>query len=145
MDSLFRVCRINAWLLWNQSVNIKEHKILMSPCAAVSKFGSSVSCKQSKFQQKIHSKWKMWMLNLEQKISMILLCLPLTGIFLYWSCKLRANIDRTIKLTWQFNYTHILAGLRFSRNIHSKWKMWILNLKGLGRNAYNMSAICIVF
>ena len=44
-------------------------KILMSTCAQVSKFGSSVSCKQSKFQQEIHSKWKMWMLNLKQKVS----------------------------------------------------------------------------
>ena len=35
----------------------------------MSKFGSSVSCKQSKLGQKIHSKWKMWMLNFEQKVS----------------------------------------------------------------------------
>ena len=35
----------------------------------ISIFGSSVSCKQSKFLQKIHSKWKMWMLNFEQKVS----------------------------------------------------------------------------
>ena len=26
-------------------------------------------CKQSMFQKKIHSKWKMWMLNFEQKVS----------------------------------------------------------------------------
>ena len=39
----------------------------MSTCAKVSKFGSIVSCEQSKFQQKIHSKWKMWMFNLDQR------------------------------------------------------------------------------
>ena len=64
----------------------------MSTCAQVSKFGSSVSCKQSMFQKKIYSKWKMWMLNFEQKVSadaegsqvclMVLYCLPLTGILL---------------------------------------------------------------
>ena len=41
----------------------------MSTCAEVSEFGSSMSCKQSMFQQKIHSKWKMWMLNFELKVS----------------------------------------------------------------------------
>ena len=39
----------------------------MSTCEEVSKFGSSVSRKQSKFWQKIHSKWKMWMLNFEHE------------------------------------------------------------------------------
>ena len=39
-------------------------------CAQVSKFGSSISCKQSKFQQKMHSKlWKTWILNFELKLS----------------------------------------------------------------------------
>ena len=41
----------------------------MSTIIQVSKFGSSVSCKQSKFQKKIHSKWKVWMLNFEEKVS----------------------------------------------------------------------------
>ena len=44
------------------------HKILMSTCAEVSKFGSLMSCKH-KFWQKIHSKWKMWRFNFEQKVS----------------------------------------------------------------------------
>ena len=30
---------------------------------------ASVSCKQRKFQQKIHSKWEIRMLNFEQKVS----------------------------------------------------------------------------
>ena len=66
----------------------------MSVCAQVSKFDSLVSCKQSKFQQKIRYKWKMWMI--EHKVStdaedlnrcrrfwcmsMILYYLQLTGI-----------------------------------------------------------------
>ena len=89
--TLFKVCRIIAWPIWNQGSNIFQ-KILMSTCAGVSKFGSSVPCKQGKFRQKIHSKWKMWILNFEQWVSidvhkrfsdlpMILFCLPLTGIF----------------------------------------------------------------
>ena len=41
----------------------------MSTCAQASKFGSSGSCKQSNFRQKIHSKWKMRMLNFQQKVS----------------------------------------------------------------------------
>ena len=45
------------------------HKILISVCAQASKIGSSVSCKQSKFQQKVHSIRKMWMLDFEQKVS----------------------------------------------------------------------------
>ena len=31
--------------------------------------GSSVLCKQRRLQQKIHSKWKMWVLNFELKVS----------------------------------------------------------------------------
>ena len=53
---IFKVCRMIAWPICNQCLNL-FFKILMSTCAQVSKFGSSVSCKQSKFQKKIHSKW----------------------------------------------------------------------------------------
>ena len=48
MKSISRVYRIIAWPICNQCLNLWD-KILMSVCAQVSKFGSSVSCKQSKF------------------------------------------------------------------------------------------------
>ena len=60
--AIFRVYRIIAWPICNQCLNLLD-KMLMSVCAQVFKFDSSVSCKQNKFQQKIHSKWKMWMIN----------------------------------------------------------------------------------
>ena len=66
MFSLFRVSRIIAWPIWNQCWNI-FHKILMSTSAEVSKFCNTVSCKQSKFRQKIHSKWKMWLLYFDEE------------------------------------------------------------------------------
>ena len=47
----------------------KKKKVWSRTCAQASKFGSSMSCKQSKFQQKIHSKWQIWMLDFEQKVS----------------------------------------------------------------------------
>ena len=77
MKSISRVYRITAWQICNQCLNLL-YKILMSVCAQVSKCacGSPVSCKQRKFQQKIHSKWKLRMLNFEkniyQQIQMIL-------------------------------------------------------------------------
>ena len=64
MYTIFTVCRMIAWPICNLCLNLFL-KTLMSACAQVSKFGSSLSCKQSKFQQEIHSKWKMWMLNLK--------------------------------------------------------------------------------
>ena len=116
MYSIFRICRIIAWTIWSQCL-IFFHKILMSKCAQVSKFGSTVSCKQIKFRQKNHSKWKMLMLNFEQKVSTDAedsqVCLwycfvyHLLLFFLRWSCELGANIDCTIKLKWHFNYTHL--------------------------------------
>ena len=64
MKSISRVYRIIAWQIWNKCPNLL-HKMLLSYIT----FGSSVSCKQNRFHQKINSKLKMWMLNFEQKIS----------------------------------------------------------------------------
>ena len=129
--SIFRVSRIIAWPIWNQCLNL-YHQIWMSTCAQVSKFGSSVSCKQSKFWQKIHSKWKMRMFNFEQKVStdakdsQVGLCLwycivyHLQVFFLhvYWSCELRANIECTIKLKRHFNYTYLCMTSHFRQWSH---------------------------
>ena len=81
------------------------------------KFGSEVSCKQNKFEQKIHSKWKMWMLNFEQKVStyaeysmpMMLYCLLLTVFDLFWSFKNRETLT-----------THIFAWLSHTLLSHVK-------------------------
>ena len=110
----------------------------MSTCAQVSKFGSSVSCKQSTFQQKIHSKWKMWMLNLKQKASTdakdsqecLWYCIVYhfkQVFYLFWSCELRANIDCTctIKLKWHFNYTHPCMTSHFSKVMFSKTSIFM--------------------
>ena len=58
----------------------------MLTCGKVPEFGSSVSCKQSKFHRKVHSKMK----------NVVLL-----------SCALSAKFDYTVKLKCHFNYTHV--------------------------------------
>ena len=96
------------------------HKILMSSCAEVFKFGSSVSCKTNQ----VSSQNWLQMENVDIKfwtscinrcsrflgMPMVLFYLPLTGtvfFFFFWSCELRADVDCTIKLKWRFNYTHL--------------------------------------
>ena len=88
MKSIFRVYRIIAWPICNQCLNLLD-KILMSVFAQVFKFDSSVSCKQNKFQQKIHSKWKMWMINFINRyrfscMPMILYCLGRDKIIVWF-------------------------------------------------------------
>ena len=47
--------------------------------------------------------------------------------FLFISCELRENIDCTIKLKWQFNYTHLIAELdwKYFKNISCKDRHFI--------------------
>ena len=76
------------------------------------KFGSEVSCKQNKFEQKIHSKWKnvdvkFWTkgINICRRFSgmpMMLYCLLLTVFDLFWSFK---NRVREFKYRWERNQT----------------------------------------
>ena len=112
--TIFIVCRIIAWPICNQYLNLFL-KILMSTCAHVPKFGSSVSCKQSKFQQKIHSEWKMWMLNFELKYQQMqkilryaydsVLFITNTIFYLFRSCEFRAQLHTALH-DCMFSRTH---------------------------------------
>ena len=63
-------CRIIACCLTNlQLIPEFIQKNLMLVCAQVSNFVSSISCVQYKFYHKIHSKWEMWILRFQQKLS----------------------------------------------------------------------------
>ena len=137
MYTIFRVCRMIAWPICNLYLNL-FFKMLMSTCAQVSNFGNSVSCfKQSKFQQKIHSLWKMWMLNLKQKVSTdaedsqvflwycIVYHLQIGLFYLFWSCELRTNIDCTTKLKalYETSTTHLCMTSHLSEVLRTRvWK-----------------------
>ena len=64
---IFKVCSIIAWPIFNQ---LLFHKILMSTCAQVSKFGNSIKYhKHDKIQLEIHYKCKMVILKFEWNLS----------------------------------------------------------------------------
>ena len=94
-----------------------------------------MSCfKQSKFQQKIHSLWKMWMLNIKQKVSTdaedsqvflwycIVYHLQIGLFYLFWSCELRTNIDCTTKLKalYETSTTHLCMTSHLSEVLRTK-------------------------
>ena len=113
MKIISRVYRIMAWPICNQCLNLLQKNLISisSVCAQVSNFSNSVSCKQSKFQQKSHSTMenvdvKLWTKGINRCRRFSGTLVILTGILpALWT--LRANIDCTIKLKWHFNYTHL--------------------------------------
>ena len=97
-------------------------------CTQVSKFDNSVSCKQSKFQQKIHSKWKIWTLNFEQKV--INRCRKFSGKFktAYSNClfehAIKCPFFRPIKIFQNVNKVSVYVSANWISTKHSPTQVW---------------------